>query len=135
MTNFLGQWLKFPPNFHHPSKNFTRIFNSPSKSFPPEFQILFKTDKSLKAESKKFYSHGTRLLAPLTDKMLSLIFIFIFSTSHKIALSCDIKSLFRKSVGKKLQIFNSIFHSFTFLEFFIMILFHSAISFDYKRNY
>ena len=51
----------------------------------------------------------------------------------------DIKSLFQKSVDKKLQIFNSIFlpfllHFFDF--FFIMILFHSAIiSFDHiKKN-
>ena len=34
----------------------------------------------------------------------------LFSTSAKIGLSCDIKSLFQKSVDQKLQIFNSIFH-------------------------
>ena len=34
----------------------------------------------------------------------------IFSTSAKIGLSCDIKSLFQKSVDKKLKIFTSIFH-------------------------
>ena len=33
---------------------------------------------------------------------------FIFSTSAKIGLACDIKSLFRKSVNKKLQMFTSI---------------------------
>ena len=44
----------------------------------------------------------------------------IFSTSAKIGLSCDIKSLFRKCVDKKLQIFNSIFHPVLlhFFEFF-----------------
>ena len=60
----------------------------------------------------------------------------IFSTSAKIELSCDIKSLFRKSVDKNLKNFTSFFtlFFFTFIIIFIMILFHSAISFDHKTK-
>ena len=41
--------------------------------------------------------------------MILIQWKIIFSTSPKIELSCDIKSLFRKSVDKKLKISTSIF--------------------------
>ena len=52
----------------------------------------------------------------------SLILIqqkIIFSTSAEVGLSCDIKSLFRKSLDKKLHIFTSIFHP-VFLHYFYL---------------
>ena len=69
--------------------------------------------------------------------MILIQWKIIFSTSAKIGLSCDIKSLFRwKSVDKKLQIFTFIFHPVVlhFFDFFIIILLHSAISFDHKKK-
>ena len=60
----------------------------------------------------------------------------LISSTAKIGLSCDIKSLFRKSVDKRLKNFTSIFHPvlLQFYDSFYNDLFHSAISFDRKKK-
>ena len=74
------------------------------------------------------YAHFLKNISILNQKT---------STSARVGLFHDIKSLFQKSVDKKLQIFTFIFYPVLlhFFIFFIMILFHSAISFDHKKNY
>ena len=76
------------------------------------------------------YTHFSKNISILNKK-------FKFSTSAKIGLSYDIKPLFQKSVNKKLQIFNSIFHPVLlhFFGFFYNDLIPLSNIFDHEKDY
>ena len=63
--------------------------------------------------------------------------IHIFLTSAKVGLSCDIKSFFRKSVDKKSQTFNCIFHPALLHDDFIPLnnTFRSQKNISNSRHY
>ena len=102
----------------------TDVFNVQLMSRKESCQsCIFFTPSFIRKVKIGFFQSGQQLCSFLEKYFDCKPKIYIFSTSAKIALSCDIKSLFRKSVDKKLQIFISIFHPVLlhFFDFFIML--------------
>ena len=87
---------------------------------------IFFTPSFIRIVKIGFFQSGQQLCSFLEKYFDCKPEIYIFSTSAKIALSCDIKSLFRKSVDKS-------FH-FSPCSSSLFRFFYNAKSFDYKKN-
>ena len=81
-----------------------------------DFLVNFWFRSGLEANTAKYWSQKKKYFDYKTKT--------IFSTSAKIGLSCNMKSLFQKSIDKDLQIFTFIFHPvlYNFFDFFITLL-------------
>ena len=89
-----------------------KSFKSTKRSiiFMISLRYIFFTSGFIRKVKIGFFFNQVNNYAHFLKNILILNQKVIFSTSAKIGLSCDIKSLFRKSVDKKLHIFNSISH-------------------------